>query len=187
MKKYFFITGLPRSRTAWISALFNTHEDVICLHEPINQFGSWETIKDYMDSLPYKHVGVSDSTIAIHSYFFKENFSNCPVIFVKRDENEVINSLKSFLFISKEDSEKIIAPLLDCIPFLLQTCYKTAVVEYDLLNNNKVIKAIWDYCIPEIKFDKNKCEQFQRLLINQHKVKILSEMEIENQSILNDN
>ena len=49
----FFITGLPRSRTAWMAA-FMTAGNAVCLHEPRNWKAMWE-------SDGAKFVGISDS------------------------------------------------------------------------------------------------------------------------------
>ena len=45
MKNIFFITGLPRSRTAWLANWF-TYGHTFCFHEACRKVGKIEELKD---------------------------------------------------------------------------------------------------------------------------------------------
>ena len=79
----YFVTGLPRSRTAWFAKWLPN-----CLHEGIE---GCSTHKEFIDKLGDK--GDSDSGLM----FFPVDryFPKSPVVIVERDFDEVINSLSN--------------------------------------------------------------------------------------------
>jgi hypothetical protein len=63
----FLITGLPRSRTAWWSALCSAAVDnTICFHEPCSLAQSWEQSLDVWATPGYTNVGIADSSLGFH-------------------------------------------------------------------------------------------------------------------------
>ena len=75
----FFVTGLPRSRTAWFS------EWLECLHEGME--GCY-TRTEYINK-----VKRGDSSSALMFFPIKDFFPDSPVLIVERDMNEIISSL----------------------------------------------------------------------------------------------
>ncbi len=173
----FLITGLPRSRTAWLSALFST-DKVLCWHEPINKFGSIAAVKQMLENIDgYNVVGISDSSVGVEADFYINYFYDYPVVIINRDESEVIKSLVKFLGINKSGATKIV----DMVNEGLDAMRKLRVmveVDYEDLNDSIIVKNIWDYCTNRMPFDFFRCELFQNLMINQHASKVLSGMDI---------
>lgn len=60
----FFITGLPRSRTAWFSVASTTHSS-ICYHEPTKGLSSFDELRDFWTPKYGVDIGVSDSSLAL--------------------------------------------------------------------------------------------------------------------------
>jgi len=81
----FFITGLPRSRTAWFSA-FMTASGFPCLHEGMN---NCLTIKEYKD----KVSNVSDSNTGFA--FIENPYPNRPLLIIHRKGR--MNGVKGML------------------------------------------------------------------------------------------
>lgn len=138
----FLITGLPRSRTAWLS-VFMTAQGEFCYHEGCNKTKSWD---DYLKKM--ENCGNSDSAIALH-----ENIKtlDCPIVIIERDINEVYEScckLFKDIYIM-ETLEKIQENLKDIeglrIPYY---------------NINDRLKDIWSYCT-----DKPYNEEISKQLI----------------------
>src|ERR1700733_452815 len=169
MPKYFIITGLPRSRTAWLAGLFSTG-NVICFHEPINNFSSLKEMKDYLDSLPYEYVGISDSSIGYYEEFYTDNFSDAPIVVIDREEAVVIFDLADFLNIKIKQSRELINKVNIGLKKIKN---RASVFNFESLNDSGVIGIIWNILIPTIPFDKLRCELFQTLMIQQHKEKVL--------------
>lgn len=84
---YFFVTGLARSRTAWI-ANFLTSGKTICLHDALIGCGSVEELRDKMAAQPFPNVGNSDSGLALIWPKLLQQFPDAKTVFVWRDPNE---------------------------------------------------------------------------------------------------
>lgn len=94
MKKNFFIIGLPRSRTAWFSALFNTADDVFCYHDGINGCRTAEDFKQKLDACPESIVGDSDSGLALVDLSI---FPDAKIVVIHRNMDECAESLDEFI------------------------------------------------------------------------------------------
>lgn len=90
MKTPFFITGLPRSRTAWMSA-FLSNGDVVCRHEALKYCKSKADFSRLMRH-PKKRVGTADSVLMWSD--FRARFPNAPFIIIDRNPNEVCAALE---------------------------------------------------------------------------------------------
>ena len=66
MNRPFLITGLPRSRTAWLTALANTVTDAICHHEPTAEWASWTVCFTAWKTQPHPFVGFADHALGFH-------------------------------------------------------------------------------------------------------------------------
>ena len=77
----FFVTGLPRSRTAWFSKWLPN-----CLHEGIE---GCSTHQEFIEKLGNK----GDSDSALMFFPIDKYFSKSPVVIIERDFDDVINSL----------------------------------------------------------------------------------------------
>ena len=162
-KEFFLITGLPRTRTAWLANLF-TANNAICFHEPSNDFRSLEEMKSYFDTLPYQYVGISDSSIPFYWDFFKKIPAQKMVI-VNRDENEVLNSLLKFTNAGLPVCKKMIEWGKSGLIKIKQE-REFLEVDFDTLSNNNVVKRIWNYVLP-MQFDIIRCQILQRMVIQQ--------------------
>jgi hypothetical protein len=80
VERTFFVTGLPRSRTAWFSEWLPN-----CLHEGME--GCY-TRTEYINKLKG-----GDSSSALMFFPLKDYFPDSPVVIVERDMNEVVSSL----------------------------------------------------------------------------------------------
>lgn len=62
----FLITGLPRSRTAWMAAAAQNDKSV-CLHEPTRYAAKWTDVFDIAWALKgFQYVGASDHGLGFH-------------------------------------------------------------------------------------------------------------------------
>jgi hypothetical protein len=66
MTQPFLITGLPRSRTAWLSAVCNLNQHAICHHEPIQNLKHWHEALSLWEMRGYTYTGISDSSLGFH-------------------------------------------------------------------------------------------------------------------------
>ena len=94
--KHFFITGLPRSRTAWLANLLTTDTSV-CYHEKIRECDSFEKYIVKMTTAPVEKVGDSSSG---HLLFYRQmvqTFPDAKWVLVERNPQEAFEAaVKAF-------------------------------------------------------------------------------------------
>lgn len=185
MSNKFIITGFPRSRTAWLSALFCS-ENVICLHEPINNFISLDLMKMYVDELNYEYVGISDSSIALNHFFYISYFSQYPVVIVNRDKKEVADSLLKITGLPRTKIERILNMIEFGLNEIRANC-NVLDVDYNDLDEISLLKLIAGFCTPNVPLDEEQCKVFRNFYITQHTSKLLAGMEIQDEIFKNIN
>ena len=90
----FFITGLPRSGTAWASN-FLTWKDSTCYHELLYQIEDISIYNEILDSSSGRFTGDSDTMLVYLLPWIKKEYPDSKFIFIKRDVEEVRKSLKN--------------------------------------------------------------------------------------------
>ncbi len=88
----FFITGLPRSRTAWL-AVASTTGNSICHHEP--GFGDYESARDIWQAPSEVRVGISDAGLGLHIRRIVDDIAP-RVLIVDRDLEAVLASFERY-------------------------------------------------------------------------------------------
>lgn len=88
----FFITGYPRSKTAWFSN-YLTYDDCFCLHEGLHSRMVYDG--EGFRKLGYKTVGDSDSGCCLNHADIKSKFPNAKWVVIERNEQDVEDSLVS--------------------------------------------------------------------------------------------
>lgn len=94
MAEKFLITGLPRSRTAWLSVLTTTAKS-ICFHEPVQRCESYADFKRVFDDDRYQHVGVADSALILQIGRILNDFRPKTLI-VRRNPVDCARSLRRY-------------------------------------------------------------------------------------------
>lgn len=88
MRTPIFITGLPRSRTAWLSA-FLTMPGAIVEHERQRQF---RTVGEYLQSFGEPVIGDSSSLLPMIHKEVAARFPSSPWVYVYRDADEALEA-----------------------------------------------------------------------------------------------
>ncbi|MCK5604799.1 hypothetical protein KAR91_23115 [Candidatus Pacearchaeota archaeon] len=161
MMKSFFITGLPRTRTAWL-ANFLTYDDSFCFHEVIKEF-KVEDWKGLFESMGKEYVGNSDSGIPFLVDQIKAAFPQAKWVLIERDGSEAWRSLSKVI---PWDLRKIVDKGVELtVPRLhqIKLACNPLIVKYQDLGNREVCKEIWNYCIPGISFNDKRWQMLDRL------------------------
>lgn len=159
--KPFFITGLPRSRTAWMS-VFTTTGDSICYHEPITKIHEIEDLKGIFSSDYYKYVGVSDSGLGFHLKWILENIK-APTVIIDRDIDECNSELEKLSkgrlpktnfceLLHKELVSFKDHPLVMWVPF-------------KEMKKKSIMGKVFCHLMPDVTFDELRFEELDKLNI----------------------
>ncbi len=150
----FFIIGLPRSRTYWLSVFLE------CFHEAISVF------PDYQDFMESDHPGDSTTVYSVVRKFIK----NEKTIYIDRDIDEVFESAnRAFGVVYSVDMLKMIQEELR----KKENCLH---VHYNDINDR--LEEVWDYCYADKPFDAKRAEALKVINLQNKYVIELSKQEV---------
>lgn len=149
----FLVTGLPRTRTAWMSVFLTTGES-ICYHEPSMGMSDITEISAVYDSSFYKYVGVSDHLIGKHLAWLLENIKPATVIIDRSlDPDEIANG------------GKLVQDNLNSFkehPLVLW-------VTYESLTQKRVMQKVFWHLLPGVPFDEARYAELERFNIQRYR------------------
>ena len=157
----FFITGLPRSRTAWLSTFF-TGDNCFCYHEILKVSDGFNDAIQKLLNRKEMYVGNSDSSLPIWSGKVDYMLQNSPIVIVERDVDEVADSLTNLWGC---DPTRFLDLTLEHLE-ILKKRYNYISIDYNKLSDQLCLENIWDFCIPNIDFDKDKFEMLKTINIS---------------------
>jgi hypothetical protein len=155
----FFITGFPRSRTAWL-ANFLTYGDSFCFHEATKYSNEIRDIKELFQSTSKLYVGNSDSYIPFFAQALHSLFPDAKWVFIERDMDDVARSLNRIF--PGHDHQKLLSMSLPFLDFVKKE-YSPLMVKYEDLESMEECQKIWDYCIPTNEFDTERWKMLTML------------------------
>jgi hypothetical protein len=162
----FFVTGLPRSRTAWLSNLFTTG-GLVCLHEGLRH-GVGKLVAQIKAGEVH---GNSDSSIPLHWEPLFEFFPKARWVIVERDPEEALASHVAFLEAGglkvnpvrlRHAHREVLRQterMLWAVPHL--------VVPFSGLSDIETVRRVWEHCLPDRTFDAQRATWLQRLNVQQ--------------------
>lgn len=102
-KRFFFIIGMPRTRTAWLSVLL-THGDTFCSHEGTSGHATFADFAAMLRERPESCVGDANPSLAFYMDEVLQEFPDARFLFIRRPSAE---SLESLCAEAQEDAEAI--------------------------------------------------------------------------------
>jgi len=151
----YFITGLPRSRTAWL-ANFLTYDGSFCFHELCRKTTNVHEMKLLLSYPKYKHVGTSDCAL---SYYFDkliEMLDEWKLIVIDRNLDDAINSLDKIGLKTKESIEKVLEAH-NRNKYMMKK-HEHLLIPFEALNKQIACEKIWEYCtgtkMDKVRFDE---------------------------------
>ena len=147
----FFITGLPRSRTAWLATLADMVPNAVCHHEPTTWFDRWQDVETIWGESEAGHVGISDSCLGFRLGDILDHYGP-RVLVVARPMEEVAASLEA---IGLPVAHKALAILWGRIhPYLDDPLVR--VVPYDALYDEVTVFSCLKHLMPDAHIDPAK-------------------------------
>lgn len=91
VSRRFFITGLPRSRTAWLAVLCSG-DTTICLHDPIGQMSALEDLDILWQPGSYQYKGIADPGLGFFASKILERYAPRTLV-IERPIKDVENAI----------------------------------------------------------------------------------------------
>ena len=159
--KPFFVTGMPRSRTAWLAAWLTT-DKTICYHDPRGI-----TLEVLQERNPGRRVGISGPETCL----LFEQYPTAPWVIVQRDSTE---ALKSFLAVCQKrlavDSQTVGEFWYQRRQLLAKMSFghrNVLNVPFEGLNQLGTARTVWEHLLPGTAFDAERWQLLNGLNIQQ--------------------
>lgn len=172
----FFVTGPPRSRTAWLANLL-TYGPAFCLHEPLRYAPSGKALRGTLASLGVEHPGAADGSLGLLGPDLTETFPAAPLVFIHRDP---LASEQRFLLAVNDSSRQMregwkrawttFATLSDTWTGIRLD------VPYPRLDDLETVEAIWRLCVPTAPFNAERWRMLRRLKVTVHEKRMLDDL-----------
>jgi len=164
-KNYFFILGLPRTRTSWLANLF-TYTNSFCYHEALKFCTSISELKKLLDNHEEHNVGNSDCSIIKYYHEISLAFPNAKYVLIQRKPSEVVESLIDFqLMDDYQKTEEWVDKLQNQIKIIKEHSNILS-INYKDLNELEVCREIWNYILPDIDFNEKRWYLLDELYVN---------------------
>ncbi len=170
----FFITGLPRSRTAWLANLFCHGSDSFCYHDRIkDSVTPGQLLADLNETNGYfSNVGDSDSALLLYAKTIQQASPHARWVFVKRDWQEAARSFHEYFKGSYPGSPKTFLDTWSVFEHA-EKCYENAItgsnhieVSYESLDNLDVVRQVWEFVLPYVRFPEERVKLLDTFRVN---------------------
>lgn len=169
----FFITGLPRSRTAWLANLFTT-DGTLCLHEPK------QPVRTLLDGHPRYRIGISDPILPLAFGLLREEFPGAHWLYVVREAAAALASYRKFLEAANwpvpEGRLKDLWEEHTTARAIMQGDHRVRFVPWELLDQVDVMESCWAHLLPEVEFNVARWMMLRELRIEQIAAKAAARM-----------
>lgn len=148
MTEKFFITGLPRSRTAWWAVATNTPASR-CVHEPLKSTTKFEDVVRIWDRDECRFSGISDSGLSVQLGRVLTEVKPRTLI-VQRDPLDVMTSLYDYLPFRPVDVIALKAHIDQCQAAIdeWRGHELVKVVPYDALRYRDIVTECFEWLLP---------------------------------------
>lgn len=159
----FFVTGLPRSRTAWLANALTT-DFSFCRHEAL--LDGVTAMVPWLSGAPRR--GDSDSGLSLVWPMIRKSFPEAPLVIVKRDPMEVRTSAVKFLGNSFNVSGvlEVIGRMEEGIKEL-EASEPHLSVRFEDVGNVGTGARIWEHLLPDLPFNAARWEFLNGLNVQQ--------------------
>ena len=134
----FFVIGLPRSRTAWLSN-FLTYDDNFCYHEGIDGCSTTEEYKDKLGE------NKGDSSTGLMLFDMNKEFPDSPKVIIEGSVDKAIEFTKEVYDVYEPEYFYELKDKLDSIKGLR--------IKFEDINNS--LEQIWEHLIGT-PYDKDR-------------------------------
>lgn len=145
----FFITGLPRSRTAWLANWLTTDHSLV-YHDvpmPVDLRGEW------------KHIGFSGPELAEEYECLSRLYPSAKWLVVLRPESEAKASFLKWsgdsLSVPEETFDQLWHERVKRLARVVASP-NARMVEFNRLDEASEARKVWEYLMPELEFDASR-------------------------------
>ena len=180
LKQFFFVTGLPRSRTAWLANFFTWRES-FCLHDAMAKGLNCRAVIDQLLALNYHHAGDSDPALVFIAKELQRLLPEARWLIVTRPKDEAMDSFARHFGARPYPGAPTGKRLRDVYDAWDAKLGETRAllrggsyleVPFEDLESKLVLEECWRFLVPGVRWDAARCDLLQRLQVNVHPEKV---------------
>lgn len=167
----FFISGLPRSRTAWLANLFTT-DRTFCYHDALS-FNSLLSMVQRFAEHKEEKVGDSDSALILHMSPLMRFFPNAAWVFVRRPLEEASSSFWRTYGpkypngpTSPRECDLRFEVLEEQLGQAESMVANKMIVTFDRLSDERTIRRMWGFLLGDVPFNRERYLMLETMQIN---------------------
>ena len=169
--KRFLITGLPRSRTAWL-ANFLTFGQAFCFHDGLQHCREIGDLENLFWNAGAEVVGDSDSGLLYVAEALPHLFPDVPLVLVERDPRQALESARKFFAANAYPGVKMggsMVPMFERgvagMNWLREHWMgPLLMVSYEELERLETCRKVWDFCMQGVMgFDVKHVRRWEML------------------------
>jgi hypothetical protein len=178
MTQRFLITGLPRSRTAWLSVVCSMMPGAYCAHEPVSAMRHWTDMLGFLGREDWPYIGIADCSLAFHLDAFMALRPR--ILIVERDIYEVEASLGRIGILAARFCERAIEKL-----HAFPDSAAVLRVPFYALKSDAVVRSCLWHLMPGIRIDMAKIAQAQDMRIEADLARVMAKVEAQKHNLDN--
>lgn len=171
----FFITGLPRCRTAWLANLF-TYGPAFCYHDGIGYCRHPQELAELLARPGALYCGDADSALVLCAQTVVEQFPEARWLQIIRPMSEALQSF-AFYFRDQpypgapqewEEQQEIFAMLREANTLLAQTVppEQLMILTYDQLEEETLVREAWEFLLPQVPWNSMRFAMLNTIRMN---------------------
>lgn len=175
----FYVTGLPRTRTAWLANMLTNGITSVCLHEPLARLGSRDVyeakpamlqamITRWIEITPaVRFRGLADSGLHVALPELPAQIPG-PIVVIHRDPERVIDSLVAYSGWRREQwSDTVYGMFNSLCNFITKHENRMPVLEVEFEEVSERMPEIWAHVFEgKLTFPRTRFEELDRYRID---------------------
>ena len=142
---------------------FFTGNNCFCYHEVLRVSNGFDDAIQKLLSREEMYVGNSDSSLPIWIDKIDHILRHSPIVIIERDISGVISSLTNLF--GEHDYTKPLDLMLKHLE-IIRRRYNYISVDYNELSKQSCLETIWNFCTPNIPFDKDRFETLKTINVS---------------------
>ncbi len=168
----FFLTGLPRNRTAWLSVLLSHGSTSFCTHDGLKNHSPKQLVHAMRES-DYDYAGDSDSALLLHVEEIVSLVPDANWVLLHRDVVDCLDSYHRHFEFKYPGGPKTYPELVNTFNVAEKLFQRTKrilpralTVNFSELDNIAVVYKLWRHCMPGVLFPVNRFNELSALRVN---------------------
>lgn len=175
LKQFFFITGLPRSRSAWLANFF-TWGKAFCLHDAMTKGAYCRAVIDQLLPLRCAYAGDADSALCLVAPEMQRLLPDAKWLLVRRDRADAQESFARFFGgrpypRTPMDKRTLCAVFDHCVAAYERTRSSLRPgsfieIPFEELDSKLALEEAWRFLTPGNAWSAPRCDMLQQLETN---------------------